>query len=498
MESLATPLCMPVQELGSCLKQILREKGISASELARMMACKSRNSIFRILDGKGSYGVQKAFYDRLTGEDPLGLIEDERAALKQALEVSRVGIQGFLNNRAMRGLLMSGDMQTQKARIDARLDNRDPGFHRALDRMARGKKAYLTITGCCDRGVFEALRERIYMTDAACEVKVVHLVYTGEEGIIHNLMAIQPLLYCDFYTAYCVEPGMLSEERERLYRSNTIYVHGQDEDGKWYDYVFVLVDKGVFVPIHSASNKKQDLFMAYFGDEISRLPQLKEVFSADNAIGDYLNYTLSCMKLEHGREIYTIRKDVPLSYVHTDILLPCAREAFAQMAQGETLEELINGLERVHRARWDNLFGKKKATHTVFSVDAMEEFARTGRQSDHFFALRAYTPCERVIILENLKRHVMENAAFQVYFFHPGFVPPLTEAGLYVGVGTLLTKPDTHYNLAADHAEVIVTQDEFCRRYKEFYINDLLEHYVMDKQQTLDTFDHLIEIAKQA
>lgn len=41
------------QEFGPCLKEMLGKRKVSASELARMMHYKSRNSIFRILDGEG-------------------------------------------------------------------------------------------------------------------------------------------------------------------------------------------------------------------------------------------------------------------------------------------------------------------------------------------------------------------------------------------------------------------------------------------------------------
>ena len=74
----------PLQEFGPCLKQILEKRKVSASELARMMAYKSRNSIFRMLDESSGHSARQAFFDRLTGEDPLALEEGERAALAQA------------------------------------------------------------------------------------------------------------------------------------------------------------------------------------------------------------------------------------------------------------------------------------------------------------------------------------------------------------------------------------------------------------------------------
>ena len=58
----------PTQEFGPCLREILKEKQVSASELARMMNYKSRNSIFRILSGKGGHGARQTFCERLLNE----------------------------------------------------------------------------------------------------------------------------------------------------------------------------------------------------------------------------------------------------------------------------------------------------------------------------------------------------------------------------------------------------------------------------------------------
>ena len=82
-------------DFGQCLRKILADKDISASELARMMSVKSRNSVFRILSGESGYSTLKAFCDRLMDEDPLALTHQEREALVRALNVSLVGADNY-------------------------------------------------------------------------------------------------------------------------------------------------------------------------------------------------------------------------------------------------------------------------------------------------------------------------------------------------------------------------------------------------------------------
>jgi len=487
----------PVQEFGLCLKGILESRRISASELARMMDYKSRNSIFRILDEAGGHSARQAFYDRLNSEDPLALSDEERAALEQALEVSRVGKHTFLNNQAMRELLMnvSRHEDASKVRVDAFSLPNDPTFEQTIKEMARCKTAYITITGCCDRAIFNALRECIYKTDVTCEVRVAHIIYTGEKEIVRNISAIQPLLYCDCYQAYCLEPGVFSQERESMYRQNAIYALMLDENGNWYRQTLVLVDKGVFIPLIKVKSSKNDAFSRYFAEDIYKMPMLKAEMPGSGSMDSYLEYTKSCRKLEKSRATYTIKLDLSLNCVHPDILLPCVKDEFWTMA-GERAAEMKAELWQTHMARWENVFSKKKESHIIYSKEAMERFARTGMQSDHFFAIRAYTPQERAAILKNLRDQARGNPAFHIHFFKKSFEPPLTEIGLYEGAGTLMTKPYTNYNLAGDHTETIITKKEFCERYKEYYIKDLLEQHVISREETMVLMDELIDIAQ--
>jgi len=190
---------------------------------------------------------------------------------------------------------------------------------------------------------------------------------------------------------------------------------------------------------------------------------------------------------------------VPFPYIDPDILVPCALESFAQEnVFEEEIAQVVEALRAVHARRFENIFTKHRPTHTIFSYEFMERFARTGRQTDHFFALRPYTGKERKRILRHLLDQEKDNPFFDVYFFKPEFEPPLMEITLYEGVGTMMAKPFTDYNLAGSHAETIVTNTEFCTRYKAFFTEDLLARQVMTKEETIAELERLIDIANDA
>ena len=489
-------MSIATQDFGQCLAQLLREKNISASELARMMAYKSRNSIFRILDGEGGHSTRQAFFLRLREENPLGLGEEEFSRLEEALEMSRVGAVAYRSNIAMRELLTAADEMAVPIRIVG-TDGKD-GWS-ALLRALDAPQMEVIIFGCCERRIMSAMRKRFSERETEGGVRVTHFIYAGQEELVHAISAIQPMLYADFYAAYCVEPGVFSKPREQMYRTNTMLVRWQDETGTWYDQPFVLADTDLFLALTERKTKKKNEIRSLIEADLHRMATLKTAFAFDGDQPDYVAYTDMLRRFEQGRAIYTVKLDMPFPYIDVDILIPCAMESF--MATGmekAQAEEIVGVLAGVHAQRFRNIYAKRRPTHAILSVEFMERFARTGRQTDHFFVLRPYTPEERVQILTHMKEQAERNPYFMLYFFKPDFEPPLMEITLYEGVGTVMAKPFTDYNLAGDHAEAMITNEEFCARYKAFFTDDLLARQVMGREETLAELERLIQIAGEA
>lgn len=503
MAGLPHTVLEPIQEFGLCLKQILEKKQVSASELARLLSYKSRNSIFRILDGEGAHTSRRAFLDRLFETDALSLTLHEREMLTQALEVSRVGLRRFLNNRAMQDMLVSEHPQQQSGGAGILLVGEDAqamshGY--VLDDLMENRELHLMITGCYDRRIFEALHRRVSGKQTRCHVSITHYIYTGDEEVVHNISAIQPLLYEDYYTAYCIQPGMFSAEKEWLYRSNCIFAHAVAEDGSAVDQPFILVDEGCFCPLRSREAGGFHLLETVFDEDRLHMSPLKTSFDLTRGAEDYVAYTEQYRRLEQNRAIYTVKPDIPINFVHPDIALSALVEGVLE--QGRPMDaarnESLQALYEIQVMRWENFFRKRKPTHTIFSPAEMERFARTGRQSDHFFMMRAYTPEERVAILTHIRDQARTNPHFRIHFFKWDYPAPQMEIGLYEGMGTLLTKPNTDYHLNGGHTEALITQQTFCSQYRDFFLGDLLEQRVMDEAQTMALLDDLILLAKGA
>lgn len=81
-----------------------------------------------------------------------------------------------------------------------------------------------------------------------------------------------------------------------------------------------------------------------------RMHRMKAAIALDYIHGDYLAYTEAFRKLERGRAIYDIKLDVPISYIHPDLLLSSVRKGFSEhkFGEGAEREELIGKFYDIH------------------------------------------------------------------------------------------------------------------------------------------------------
>lgn len=131
------------EPFGQCLQRILRQEGWSATKLAGLLGYKSRNSLFRILKDQASYEAQAAFLESLRGADVPWLASYE-AELEDALELRRVGLREFLDNRSLLTLLRSAPRRRRILLLTRSWILRRRPSHSCWPNMLRARAC-----GCC-------------------------------------------------------------------------------------------------------------------------------------------------------------------------------------------------------------------------------------------------------------------------------------------------------------------------------------------------------------
>ena len=475
---------------GQCLRRILKEKGISASEAARCMGMKSRNGIFRVLSDEGSDEGKSAFCERFCQCMGDRLDARDRERLESALELERVGEEGVIQNRAMR-MLLSGEIAKEPPMRLYRQARYPEDLAGMLESYVAGRSLTITMLGCCSRALFELLAQALAKADAQCEISIEHYIYTGREAITGNLYAIRPLLGDPRYKVFCVEPGRLSPQKEQIFRNNIAGISARDADGRERFHYLIQVDSDVLHLIECRDGASHRRMRKLLADERENMRPLTGAFELPRTARDCLVYTEARFALEHGRELYLMRRSMPASIVHPGLFVCVFRDAFEHTdIAREEAAEILAKMEALQQKRRENVLFKKQPTHAILTRPGLEDLARTGGHADLRYPAKAYAPAQRIELLTQLREQATANPRFHLHIFKDGFEPNGLEINLYGDEGALLSRPQTVCD------ELMITQPAFLERYREYVKSDLLVRQVITQREGVQLLDALIAEVK--
>lgn len=482
------------ESFGECLKRCLKEGELSASEAARLVGFRSRNSIFRILSGDTSDEVKLRFlaslYEALGNQWP----EERWRALQDALSMDRLGVDRFHAKRAFeRVLFEQGEplvCTVERMLPDGTTEELD--LNTVLGEINKAVKAEIVLTGCCDSGLTRLLADCCGKAGAQGRLNIRHYIDTDESVITQNILSILPLVSKPWYNARLVEPGSCPDEMMSLYRMHALHVHQWDEDGREHGGMFIRFDRNRFASRMEVRGACEAIILLdkwRFDLELLKpMPQLSDGPQA------FVEYTEQYRLLEKDGTICSIKPDVHFNCIPVEVLEPAILEGFEQagMAAGPELEMLMTELKRVHDGRYRNMLDKHRPTHLVYSLPAMERFMRTGVQTDHFFIQRAYTVEERRRIITGLLEAMRSRPWFNVYFLREGAPELCNEITYYEGKGVLMMDAYTGYELEADHSEALISLPAFMDSFHSYFMEELLAHHVMSRADTLRCLERLL------
>lgn len=184
---------------------------------------------------------------------------------------------------------------------------------------------------------------------------------------------------------------------------------------------------------------------------------------------------------------------MPFQYIPLEVLYPVVREGFARMGMTrEEYEPNVTALAEIHQARMTNMMRRRRPTYIVLNKAAMEEFVRTGRQSDHLHFLRNFTPKERKQILDVLVQQARENPFFHLYFAQEKLPYTMGGVALYDGRALITMSSGSGYDLRTDHRESCITHPFVLRAYKQFYMNTVVARLADTQTESLNQLEELV------
>ncbi len=482
------------ESFGECLKRCLQETGISASEAARLVGFRSRNSIFRILSGDTSNDVNLRFLSAL--HDALGSQWPDAYwfSLQQALSVERLGAERYTAYRAFEKVLYDRD-EPDNCTVDRMFPDGSTqplSLAEVLDEIVKSARVEIVITGCCDGPLCRLLEERCSEAGAQGRLRIRHYIDTAPSVVTQNIMGVLPLISKPWYNARLVEPGSCPEEMMCLYRLHAIHVQRWDEDGQMHGGMFIRFDATHFASRMEVRGACEAI--AVLDKWRFDLDLLKPMPKLDSGAEAFVEYTEQYLQLEKDCMILSVKPDVHFNCIPSDLLEQAILEGFQQagLAAGEELTQLVGALKVIHDERYANMMEKRKVTHFVYSLPAMERFMQTGVQTDHFFIQRAYTVEERRRIVRGMLETMRQQPWFNVHFLKAGAPELRNEITCYDGKGILMMDAYTGYELAVDHSEAVVMVPAIMESFRSFFMEVLLKHHVMSRTETIQALEALL------
>lgn len=490
------------QTFGAYLRDLMTAKKVSASALTAAMGLSSKTSVARVLHGEASIAYQADFLSRLLETDALHATEEEATCLREALEVSSSGAERYLCDKAIAQLVAPGRQDERRMSIAEFCDS---GFTRlwSLEELYRqllrdADQVQVWMTGWGHTALMWQLKEAIQQLNPS-QVSITHYLCCQGRPFIEAMASIMPMIYMKCYQPWGLADDSLPGEAHAILRVSRAILYVKKGQQEYYAHLRALEDGSCEMVRFQERNMFSYLVSVLERYKASFKP-IKTVFDLQGEPWDYLRYTEFYLHLESGHPAYILRYDVPIMFIHPDILVDPTKEGFQAIDffGGGNLDEMITRFYGIQLLRWKAVFASDRPTHVVFSWKGMLRFARSGKASDQFFGIRPYNVTERLAILLHLRKQMVENPNFHLYFTPADSDMIRDEISFYEGMGLFLCKGETDYHLDSEHAEALITQQDFCTSFKAYFQDKLIKTLVVPPQKALQMMDDLISAARSA
>lgn len=465
------------------IQSIQQSRGLSIAALAELLGYKSQTSVARVMQDKANMDSVTRFCQLMKENEALALTDAEVEQLTQVLERKKLGQAEYAAADILRQLLRGDPPMVDPVLVDANTGARQ----HLLERYLPMEELHITLLNSESMPLFGALAELVRQG----RTKVEHYLYS-DQSLLRTVMTIRaalPILHESNYyggLAFTPREELLNNPRGVL-MSDVMLCEYHREGMPWYDLViFQSREEGLcFTFPGSGATVHRMMENVKINAQPIRnggMPSLQEGYAA------YVRY---CCELEQDRAVYRIKPDFGMEQIPTEIWI----RAFAEgpMAEDPSGVGNVQELEELFRRRQSNSFSKKQAQHHVYKPRAVWKFVRTGRLSDQFWAFRTLTMRERLETLQVMLEQHTENPYYKLHFLKDEDAMRDDEIVCYEGVGVSFIKAGTDYDLSAAHSEIMVSQPEFLRIYRQFFLHSILPNLVQPEYKTRKLLLEMIE-----
>lgn len=490
-----------VKLFGETLHECIKARGFSLASVAEDLGYKSKTTLVRILEESSKIENARKCFELALNSELLDLTQAERQALQTALEVSAIGKQAFMTKAVLHDILHPTSEPLSLSDIAVEGIEGIRTFEQLLQRCSKSASCTVWVFGPQNARIFSGLYRLSDRMDR-CEIRHYFALDAHNPDDLKTFNAISSIMFSNAYTDYVVNESD-AIEKNWMFRSGMLLIEYEEdsgcEEGNQF-FSMARVEENQFLGAKDAEGAIASFWLRYIAANEHRLMPLKADVRAVSMLPfphNYIAFTDYYRQLEHNREIYMIIPDVPFNCISVELLWPIMMEGFAQGGAGRAhdVEKIVGKLAEIHKARYDNLFQKKKVTNIILNTNAMFRFAKTGVCKDQFFLSRPYTCAERVEILEHLLHQTKTNPYFNIRFSNESSIVNDKEVTTYGECAVAIINANTSWNLEKDHSEVLLYNEVLAKYVRDYFRQELMRHEVLPSTKGEALLEQMIAVA---
>ncbi len=442
------------------IEKLLQSRHLSLTQMAARLGYKSKTSLARLMDGHVRDSSIRDFEQRAL--DSLDLTREERASLHDAAQIKMYGQDNWETDREMWAYLRqeplmepAGPMVILDAETGKEID-----LNAVLPEM---EDLRMDVFNCQGVPMYDSLR----LLMSRQRVRVTHYLRCGATGqeVLRDLRCLIPVFYNKDYRIF-VNSESAPATTDGLAKADTLILsfrlNGEEREGLIH---FVQPCLGMCLNRVGPPGA----FRRLISPDTERYREVKAPLytTADvNSPASYIDYLQMCADIEADRTALILRPTPPFNTIPPEICEAALTQDFPADVRGT--------LRAIQDRRFSNLHNKRKQTHMTVKRGALRHLALTGTTPDHFWGMRPFTPQERVRWLERLLGEHLTNPFFHLHILRDDSVVSDLEFSWYEGVGLLNVPGNSTYDLAAGHAEALITNPTVVNRFHDFYLKQLV------------------------
>ena len=334
------------ERLSECLAAWMDEQGVSVAELAGMVGYKSKTSVFRLLKNQCNAQTETTFVQSLSSH-----LDDEwTARFRKALLVEKNGL-----TKQMLFDAMDESINGTSANDEMCAESLLPAGGETVYVLGHPwTKTFSIIDGLLQKG----FRVRHYMIRK-------QILSNAEllRGLLQRVLSLN-------YEAVMIEEKPFGIWDLMITDSGQLFANG-----KWFasECDLSVVPAGG-IPLYRYSRLQNG--------------------------SDYISFLKEAYQLESGGAAVIAKKTPGIQMIPEEITAGALTEY--ETRNIDPVFASMGSLRLLLRKRIDLFYQRETPVTIVFVQEAMEEFMRTGRTGDDFYAIRPYTMEERIAIIKAL------------------------------------------------------------------------------------------------